>query len=121
MLHDLRVRTDISRKLHLPIVLKQGSVGLVRLQARARFGACAVGFDRFFPPPDVASGGVEQTKTKTMDLEAFGHGVGVYVSIGFLCVELHPNPSQEYVYCCVEALVRADLSCCLFQFRATTV
>lgn len=38
VLHDLRVRTDISRKLHLPIVLKQGSVELVRLQARnARF------------------------------------------------------------------------------------
>ncbi len=34
MLRDLHVRTDVSRKLHLPIVLKQGSVELVRIQAR---------------------------------------------------------------------------------------
>lgn len=34
MLRDLQVRTDVSRKLHLPIVLKQGSVDLVRIQAR---------------------------------------------------------------------------------------
>lgn len=34
MLRDLTVRTDVSRKLHLPIVLKQGSVELVRIQAR---------------------------------------------------------------------------------------
>lgn len=36
MLRDLQVRTDVSRKLHLPIVLKQGSVDLVRIQARPR-------------------------------------------------------------------------------------
>lgn len=34
VLRDLEVRTDVSRKLHLPIVLKQGSVDLVRIQAR---------------------------------------------------------------------------------------
>lgn len=34
VLRDLQVRTDVSRKLHLPIVLKQGSVDLVRIQAR---------------------------------------------------------------------------------------
>lgn len=32
MLRELQVRTDVSRKLHLPIVLKQGSVDLVRIQ-----------------------------------------------------------------------------------------
>lgn len=34
VLRDLEVRTDVSRKLHLPIVLKQGSVELVRIQVR---------------------------------------------------------------------------------------
>ncbi|CAM9113551.1 unnamed protein product, partial [Scytosiphon promiscuus] len=32
ILRNLQVRTDVSRKLHLPIVLKQGSVELVRIQ-----------------------------------------------------------------------------------------
>ena len=52
VLHHLRVRTDVSRKLHLPIVLKQGSVELVRLQARARFGVYPVGCDRNVPSLD---------------------------------------------------------------------
>ncbi|CAM9332121.1 unnamed protein product [Ectocarpus sp. 6 AP-2014] len=38
VLRDLQVRTDVSRKLHLPVVLKQGSVDLVRIQARAALG-----------------------------------------------------------------------------------
>lgn len=36
VLRDLQGRTDVSRKLHLPIVLKQGSVDLVRIQVRSR-------------------------------------------------------------------------------------
>lgn len=36
MLRDLSVRADASRKLHLPMVLKQGSVDFVRIQASWR-------------------------------------------------------------------------------------
>lgn len=42
VLRDLQVRTDVSRKLHLPIVLQQGSVELVRLEASRRFFCPAV-------------------------------------------------------------------------------
>lgn len=43
VLRDLQVRNDVSRKLHLPIVLKQGSVDFVRLEVGRRLGSFVPG------------------------------------------------------------------------------
>lgn len=39
MLRELRVRPDASRKLHLPMVMKQGCVDFVRLKVGSLLGA----------------------------------------------------------------------------------